>query len=91
MKANDYLWVGLKLLGTYFLIVGLAEIAHTLHLISRLQFDPQLQGSSVGILRDGTLMGLSTAIVHFFAGIFLICCTGMLVKRLRNPNQDADS
>jgi hypothetical protein len=93
MKTYDYYWVGLKLLGFYLVVTGLAQLATCIHLYLRYLFAKNPAGVlGTDYLLDMVYLQLSTAGVHLLAGAFFVCCSGLIAGRRRFEEvQDLES
>ena len=86
MKPNDYLWVGLKLLGVYLLVSGVATLSGTSYFlaVNFSQITSNFASSTSDILKERSWEQIIYGGVLLLAGVFLFSCTNMLVRRSRD-------
>lgn len=86
MKILEYLWVGLKLVGVYFIVLAMAGFGENLQLYLRgiyVNASPvQLPFIYAAVTKNG---------IFLLAGIVLLTCTGIFVSKPRSLNDIEDS
>jgi len=88
MSAREAMWVGLKLLGLYFLVTAVTNLATWCH--SLYGFYSDTTGPLSSYLFNISLTHFVQAGVSLVAGVLFVCCTGMIVARPDSKNFPSD-
>jgi hypothetical protein len=87
VDRTDALWTGLKLLGAYFIVVGLAQSGTAIYHLSRIGWYEPI--GSLEWLRMNQLGNLIAALIELFGGWVLWRATKRFVPESRIANHNS--